>query len=40
MLCWTKLCEVVLEIETQLNPSKLSYAGDDILFYVRFRFSC
>ena len=30
MLSWTELCEVVLEVETQLNHRPLSYVEDDI----------
>ena len=32
MLSWTELCEVVLEVETQLNRRPLSYVEDDIQF--------
>ena len=32
MLTWTELCEVVLEVETQLNRRPLSYVEDDIQF--------
>ena len=32
ILTWTELCEVVLEIETQLNRRPLSYVEDDIQF--------
>ena len=32
MLSWTDLCEVVLEVETQLNRRPLSYVEDDIQF--------
>ena len=32
MLSWTELCEVVLEVETQLNQRPLSYVEDDIQF--------
>lgn len=30
MLGWTELCEVVLEVETQLNQRPLSYVEDDV----------
>ena len=30
MLSWTELCEVVLEVETQLNRRPLSYVKDDV----------
>lgn len=30
MLSWTELCEVVLEVETQLNQRPLSYVEDDV----------
>ena len=30
MLTWTELCEVVLEVETQLNRRPLSYVEDDV----------
>lgn len=30
MLSWTELCEVVIEVETQLNQRPLSYVEDDV----------
>lgn len=30
MLSWTELCEVVFEVETQLNRSPLSYVEEDV----------
>jgi len=30
MLSWTELCEVVLEVETQLNRRPLSYLEEDV----------
>ena len=32
MLTWPELCEVVLEVETQLNRRPLSYVEDDVQF--------
>ena len=34
MLTWPKLCEVVLEVKTQLNRSSLSYVEDDVQFLM------
>ena len=30
MLSWSELCEVVLDVETQLNRRPLSYVEDDV----------
>ena len=30
MLSWSELCEVVLDVETQLNRRPMSYVEDDV----------